>query len=809
MKLWHDVRYGARLLRSSPAFFATGVLTLALGIGATTAVFSVCDSLLWKPIPLPDLDTLAMVVEANPNDANDWNAIAPADAADIQRDNTAFSQFAGWQYGLANIVGSGNQPARVQQSLVTANFFNVVGVQPAIGRGFQPGEDSPGREREVILSDRIWKRDFGGDAAIVGKSIRLDDENFVVTGVMPSSYDFPQATEIWTPVALTPEQRTSRKQTNMVWVARLKPQNGVPQAQAQVDSTAAHVSAAFPDTNKNRHFAVWPSRKFLVDRETSQYLAMLLGSVLFVLLIACMNVANLQFARATGRLREIALRTALGASRSRVVVQLITESVLLSICGGVLGLAFAYWGMSAIKTNMPPEIERYILGWKDIALDTRTLCFTMAAVAISGLLAGLAPAWQCSRPNLTDSLKEGGRGSSVGRGRHAVRNILVSAEISLAVVLLVGAGLMVRGFQTLQQHGAELEPGTLLTLRLALTDNKYHEPQQKAAFYRDVLGRISALPGVRSAAAAIAMPYSQHSNRRDFAIEGRAIEPGDPPNCMYQVVSPNFFATVHVPLRAGRFLNDGDGAESPRVAVIGERTARRWWSGQSPIGKRIRIGAADPKNPWVTIVGVVGDLVHDPYDREPRRAIYLPYVQSPNGWMDLGIRTVGDPLRVAPAVTAAIRSVDAEQPITEMHSLEKSIHNSAIGLNYMAVLMGAFGVIALVLSAIGVYGVMAYVVSEQTHEIGIRLALGAARQNVLLMVFRRGMITAAIGLVVGMPLAYAFARLMASLVYGVSATDPVTFVGIPLALISATALAVYVPAQRAMRIDPIVALRYE
>jgi putative ABC transport system permease protein len=797
------------MLRGSPAFFATGVLTLALGIGATTAVFSVCDSLLWKPIPLPDLDSLAMVVTADPGNPEYWNDISPADAADIQRDSTAFRQFGGWQYGLANIVGAGNQPLRVEQALVTANFFEVVGVEPALGRGFRPGEDQPGRDGELILSDALWKRCFGADPGIVGKSVRLDDRTFVVTGVMPSSFDFPQATEIWTPMALTPEQRTSRRTETMVSVARLKPPSGVAQAQAQVDSTAARLAAAYPDTNKKRRFMVWPGRKFLVDRETSDYLTMLLGSVLFVLLIACVNVANLQFARATGRLREIALRTALGANRSRVVVQLITESVLLSICGGALGLGLAKWGMSAIKAGMPTEIERYILGWKDISMDTRTLGFTLLAVVMSGVLAGLAPAWQCSRPNLTDSLKEGGRGSSAGRGRHALRNVLVSAEIALAVVLLAGAGLMVRGFQTMLKHGAELEPDTLLTLRLALTDNKYEQPRQKSGFYRQVLERIAAIPQVRSAAAASAMPYSQHSTGRDFTIEGRPVEPGDPPNGRYQVVSANFFETLHVPLRAGRFLNAGDGPEAPLVAAISQRMAQRWWPNQSPLGKHIKIGAPDSKNPWVTIVGVVGDLMYNPYERQPRPTLYLPYPQAPAGWMDLGIRTTGDPLRVATAITAAIRSMDAEQPITEMHTLEKSIHNSAIGLNYMAVLMGVFGVIALVLSAIGVYGVMAYVVSEQTHEIGIRLALGAARPNVLLMVFRRGMLTAAIGLAVGLPIAFGFARLMASLVYGVSATDPVTFAGITLALAAATALAVYVPAQRAMRIDPIVALRYE
>ena len=808
MVLWQDVRYGTRMLRNSPAFLAASVLTLALGIGVTTAIFSVCDSLLWKPIPLPHLDTLVMVVGADPADPNDWNRIAPADAADIQRDNTALDEFAGWNDGLANVVYDG-EPERVNQAMVTANFFDTVGVHPAIGRGFQPGEDQPGREREAILSDRLWKRRFGADPAIAGKSVRLDDQTFVVVGVMPSSFDFPLATEVWTPQALTLEERNSRRNNSMVYIARLKPGSSIGRAAAQVGSTAARLATAYPDTNKNRHFALWPARKFLVDRETSEYLVMLLGSVLFVLLIACMNVASLQFARATGRLREIAVRTALGANRSRVVMQLVVESLLLSACGGVLGLAVADWSMAAIKAGMPVEIERYILGWKDISLDGRTLGFTLAAIVLSGIFAGLTPAWQCSRPDLTDSLREGGRGSSVGRGRHMLRSILVSAEVALAVVLLVGAGLMVRGFQTLRNDGASLQPTTLLTLRLALTDHKYHELYQRTEFYRDVIARISVIPGVRSATMATAMPYSDHSSGRLFTIEGRPVEPADLPDGMYQVVNPNFFETLHVPLRAGRFLTDGDGSAAPRVAVISERMAQRWWSKESPVGKRVKIGAPDSQNPWLTIVGVVGNVVHNPYDRQPRRTIYVPYQQSPSLWMDLGVRTAGDPLHVAPAVTAAIRAVDPEQPITEMRPLEKAIHDRAIGLNYMAVLMAAFGAIALVLSAIGVYGVMAYIVSEQTHEIGIRMALGAPRQSVLAMMLRRGIFTTAAGLAIGLTAAFAFAQVMASLVYGVHATDPITFFGISLVLLAVTGLAIYVPAQRAMRIDPIVALRHE
>ena len=434
----------------------------------------------------------------------------------------------------------------------------------------------------------------------------------------------------------------------------------------------------------------------MVDSETQQYSIMLLCSVIFVLLIACVNVANLQFARATGRLREVAVRTALGASRWRVITQLVTESVLLSVAGALFGLLIARWGMGMIRGGMPPEIERYILGWKDIQMDARTLLFTLVAAVLSGILAGLAPAWQCSRPNLTDALKEGGRGGSTGGARHRLRNILVASEVALAVVLLVGAGLMVRGFRKLVENGERLEPATLLTMRLALTDNKYHEPHQRIAFYRDVLDGIRVLPGVRTAAAVTALPYSDHSNGRIFTIEGRPAEPDQLPNGMYQVTTPGYFDIAHIPLVAGRLLTETDGADAPKVALISQRMAQRWWKNESPVGQHIRLGGPRFQSPWLTIVGVVGDIMHNPYDREPRRTIYVPFPQAPQLWMDIGVRTAGDPLALAPAISAAVRAVDREQPITDLQTMERAIHNRAIGLNYMAVLMGVFGLLALV-----------------------------------------------------------------------------------------------------------------
>jgi putative ABC transport system permease protein len=809
MSLWQDFRFGFRTLLKSPGFALTAALTMALGIGVTTAIFSTCDAMLWRPQPLPHMDTLIMVAQRDPSDSNGWDSMAPADMDEIGRGTTSTASLTSWQGGLANLASAGAAPDRVLQSLVNANFFDVAGVQPARGRAFQPGEDQPGREHEVILSDNIWHSRFAADPNIVGRTIRLDDVPTTIVGVMPRSFDFPLATEIWTPMALKPAERSSHSFRTLQAVGRLRPGRTLEQVSAEINGIAARLERAFPETNKNRRFVVWPGKRMLIDYETSQYLVMLLGSVLFVLLIACANVANLQFARATGRLREIAVRRALGASRARLMLQLIVESILVSLSGAALGLLVAQWGMKMIRDGMPPEVERWVLGFSDIHLDSRALLFTLFAALASGILAGLAPAWQSSKTSLTDALREGGRGASAGKARQRLRNVLVGGEIAMAAVLLVGAGLMVRGFGALVDNGKALEPETLLSLRLAITDNKYHEKPQIADYYRRVLERIQALPGVRSATAVSALPYSQHSNGMDFMIEGRPLVPGDVPHGMYQVTSPECFDTLHIPLHEGRPLSAGDGTSAQPVTVISQRIADRWWKGESPIGKRIRVGGSDSKDVWMTIVGVVGDIPHNAQERAPRPAFYVPWQQRPALWMDIGIRTAGDPLLVAPAVTAAIHSVDPDQPITEMQPMTKSIHDQMIGLNYMAALMGIFGALALLLSAIGVYGVMAYTVSEQTRDIGVRMALGASRGSVLGAIFRRGLLVTAVGLAVGLPIAYALARLMASLIFGVTATDPATFIGIPLTLLAAVSLAIYIPARRATRIDPIVALRYE
>jgi putative ABC transport system permease protein len=809
MNLWNDIRYGVRTLRKSRGFTVISVLTLAVGIGVTSAVYSICDAMLWKPVALPQLETLVMVVERIPGGgADDWISLTPADFADIRRDSATLENITSWQGGLANLIGSNGQAEGVVKALVNANFFDAVGVKPVLGRAFETGEDQAGRNLEVIFSDRLWKNRFGADRGIIGKTVRLDGKNFTVIGVMPESFDFPLATEVWMPNALTPTDSYSRLSNMLTGLARLRSGLTSAQASAELDNIGARLETAYRDTNKNRRFMVLPAYRFFVNFQREQYLVMLLSSVLFVLLIACINVANLQLARAQGRLREVSLRLALGASRWRVISQMITESLLLSVPGAALGLLVAKWSTNMIRGGMPPELVRFVHGWNDIRLDGRVVIFTLVAAVLSSILAGLVPAWQCSRPNITDVLKEGGRGGSSGGSRHVMRNLLVASEITLAVVLLVGAGLMVRGFRAQVDNGARIEPTTLLGLRLAITGDKYQEPHQVAGYYREVLNRISALPGVRSAAAVTALPYSGHLNSEVFTIEGRVVEPDSKPRGMYQVASPSYFETLYVPLRDGRLLTEGDGRDAPKVVLISERLAARWWQNESPLGKHIRIGGADSQSPWLTIVGVVGDMTHSAYDKEPRAAFYVPYQQSPALRMDIAVRT-GNPMLAAQSITAAIRDLDREQPITDVRTMETSIYNSAIGLNYMAALMGVFGLLALGLAAIGVYGVMAHLVSAQTREIGIRIALGAQPQNVLAWVFRRGMLPIVGGLAVGLVLAWGFSRLLASVIYGVTANDAATFVGVPVALIAAAVLAIYIPARRATKIDPIVALRYE
>ena len=590
-------------------------------------------------------------------------------------------------------------------------------------------------------------------------------------------------------------------------VGRLKDGVSVERARAEMQSIAQRLAEERPQTNRGWHVRVVPARKFLTGELTVRYTVLIMGAVGFVLLIACANVANLQFARSSRRHKEIAVRTAMGASRWRIVRQLLTESVLVALAGAALSILLGQWAVDLILANMPPEIAKYVAGWEQIRMDGRVFLFTLGIATLAGIVSGLAPAVISSKPDLNETLKETSRGASSGSARSGLRSILLVGEIALALILLVGAGLMVKGVHALIQVNRNFAPETLLTMRLELPQWKYRDPQQTVRVYDQAVSALEGIPGVTSATLATDLPYGDGGASYNFFIEGRpAPAPGELRRAQIQNISSNYFRAMHISLRGGHAFSDADRANTKRVAMIGESFALRYFRGEDPLGKRIKFEESDP---WMTIVGVADDVRYDWVDRNPAAVVYLPYRQSWWPSTYLAVRTAGDPLRLAPAVRSRIAAIDPELPVFEMKTLDRVISQSVLGLSYVAVMMTVVGAIALVLACVGVYGVMAYTVSERTREIGIRMALGAERVDVLRMVMGRGMVVTAAGLAIGFAIAFALARVLSSLIFGVSATDWQIFFGISLALAAAALTATYVPARRASRVDPVIALRHE
>ena len=805
----NDLRYGIRALRRNPAVTVAAVVALALGISSNTAMFSLADAFLFKPLALKHPDRLVMLPETRgDHPIAGTSNVSPANFEDWKRQAQSFEGLAACEMISFNITGQGD-PEGALGDRVSSGFFELLEAQPAMGRVFRPEEDQPGREQEVILSFGLWQRRYAADARIIGKTVRLDGRPFTVVGVMPKDFHFPKGAELWRPMAMGDRERAVRGPRYMDVVARLKPGVTVRQAGAEMDVIANRLAQAYPQTNRGWRVRVMSVRDFLVGDLTNTYTWMLLGAVGFVLLIACANVANLQFARATFRAKEIAVRTALGASRWGVVRLLLTESILLGVVGAVGGIWLAQWDVEMIQAHMPPEIARWVSGWDQIHLDGRTLLFTALVAVIAGVVSGLAPALESSRPNLNETLKEGVRGSSSGRSGSGLRSVLLVGEIALALVLLVGAGLMVKGVHGLIAINDNLAPQSVLTMRITLPEAKYKESREISAFFRRALDSLAALPGVKGATVETSVPYGDLGGSSRFSIEGRPEEAGEQRVAQDQIVSPNYFGTMRVGLREGREFSERDGRDTQPVVIISENMARRYWPGTTALGRKIRLGAEDVKEPWLTVVGVAEDVRYDWFFVEPKPVVYRPYSQVGRPYTYVALRTSGDPLALVAGVRHAITNLDSELPVFEVMTLEKVISESVLGLSYVAVMMTVLGGIALVLACVGVYGVMAYAVSERTREIGIRLALGAERTHVLRMVIGRGLAVTAIGLSIGFVLAVMVARLLASFIYGVSATDWQIFGGISLALASAAILACYIPARRAMRIDPVEALRYE
>ena len=801
--LWQDLRYGARMLLKNPSFTFVAVLTLALGIGANTAIFSVVNAVLLRPLPYAEPERLVWLWDTQPQ-----LPTAPTSLPDFlewKSQNRSFEHLAAFQSGSMFLdTGDGTRDTPV--GLVTPEMFALFRVSPILGRTFTDEETLPGRFRVAVLGHALWRSRFGSDPNVLGRTIDLSGAPYTIIGVMPEGFSFPDRAELWRPLPIDPN--------NLDWgphylrvVGRLKPGVTLKQAQAEMSPIAARLSAQHADKNAGHGVKLELLRDVVVG-DIGPALFILLGAVGFVLLIACANVANLLLGRVGARQKEIAVRTALGAGRLRVVRQLLTESLMLSVGGGAAGLLIAVWGVNWLVSLGPDTIPRV----HEIAVDPRVICFTLLISVATSLLFGLAPALQASRPDLTGALKEGGR-SGAGLHRNRLRSVLVISEVALSLVLLIGAGLMIRSFAKLNEVDPGFNPNRVFTMGVALLRNKYPEEERVASFYSQLLERAAATPGVESAGAISDLPLLGSNTSDSFTIEGRPpVAKQEEPSTDYHVVTPRYFESMGIPLLAGRDFAETDTKQAPNVVVINESFARRHFAGDNPLGHRIRLQGQE-RDPLL-IVGVVGDVRQLGIDKQPVPEAFVPFLQDPlsktyQRSMTIVARTKSDPAAVAGSLRAALTSLDKSLPVYDLKPMTEYLRDSLARRRFNLILLTAFGGVALALAAVGIYGVISYGVTQRTHEIGIRMALGAKKGDVLRLVVRQGMMMALVGVAIGLLASLALTRLMESLLFGVSVTDPLTFTMIALLLTSVALLACFVPARRAAKVDPLVALRYE
>ena len=804
-----DIRYAIRGLLQRPGFTAIALITLALGIGANTAIFSVVNAVLLRPLPFRDPEQLVIVWEDAAFAGFPRNTPAPANYADWKTQNQSFVDMAATAEKSFNITGDG-EPERVTAHAVTANFFPLFGVPPLLGRGFTPDEDRPGGNKVAVLSYSLWQTRYGGDRQIINHDILLNGEKFSVVGVMPSGFQFlDKEVRLWVPLALSAEELANRGGHYLNIVARLKSGVGLSQAQADMNAVMRRIVNDNPrETFDGKLGAiVIPLRDQLVS-DARGSLVVLLVAVAFVLLIACANVAGLLLARAVGRRREVALRMALGAGRARVIRQLLTESLLLSLVAGVLGTLLAYWSFSFLQGLVPAEMALST----SLTLDTRILVFTILVSIVTGIVFGLVPALQAARVDLNEALKQGGtRTTSSGR----LRSALIVFEVALSVVLLIGAGLLIQTlFQIFQQYSI-LKPEKVLTLRTELPRAKAKEPQQRNQFLQQVLERVEHLPGVESAGYTTSIPLSWKGGTNGFYPEGlKAPVPGMAYDANHRQVSANYLQTMNIPLRQGRYFDARDNAQAIPVAIVNETMARQYWPGENALGRRFKLGDPDDKDaPWIQIVGVVGDIRQMGLDEPVKAEMYFPYEQiKDQSWYtprDLVIRTSSETSSLVGAVRQVIREVDPDQPVSNIATMSEVLSTEAAERRMGMIMLVGFAALALLLASLGIYGVLAYFVTQHTSEIGVRQALGATPRNILFLVLKKGMGLTLLGIVIGLAGSFALTRLMSSLLFGVKASDPLTFVTVPLVLGLVALFACLIPARRATRIDPLVALRYE
>ena len=807
-----DVRYGARMLAKHKAFTAIAVITLALGIGANTAIFSVVNELLLRPLPYRDPAGIVMLWEVSP-EGRHQNTTSRANYRAWKTQSSSFAEAAAFSDQRFNLSGAG-EPEQISVQMATPEFFKVLGVEPLLGRTFSADDEGAGKERIAVLSYSLWQRHFGGQTNIVGQPITLNGNTFTIIGVMPASFQFHikqrsgtgRPAELWTLLPMPVGPGANEHGRFLSVVARLK--NGVTpeQAGAELKTIHARLSEQEPQFSKNYTAEVLPLREQFFGN-VRRPLWLMLGAVGFVLLIACANVANLLLSQATSREKEIALRSALGARRARITRQLLTESLLLALLGSVLGLGLAWLGIKALIAISP----RDLISFQTVGLNVPVLLWTLGISVLTGIIFGLAPALHISRLNLNDTLKEGGKSESAqASGSRCLRSALVVTEIALAMVLLASAGLLIKSFARLQQVDRGFNTDKILTMVVPLLDAKYSQDPQCIAFFVQTLDRVRALPGVRSAGMINFLPlYGGLGSGTDFKIEGRPEPPpGQGPSCDVRSVDAGYFPTMGIPLLRGRNFSDLEQKEARHVILINDALARKYFPNEDPIGKRLDVDMFDERF-WAPIVGVVGNVRYDSLIDESPPAVYFPHPDLTYSFMTLVIRTDGEPSAIAPAVQRQIRLLDPNQPISDVRTMDQVMSEWVSRSRFNTLLLGLFAGLATLLSAVGIFGVMNYSVALRTRELGLRLAIGAQPRQVLLLVLRQGLLLTIFGVVLGLAAAFALTRLLSGLLFGVDAVDVSTFTTISFLLVIVSLLACYLPARRAMRIDPLQALRYE
>jgi putative ABC transport system permease protein len=808
---FNDVRYGIRSLLKQPAFTAIAIATLALGIGANTAVFSVVNAVLLRPLPYDDPSRLVTIWEQSPQRDMYEMPVSLANLRDWVDQNSTFEQIAAYTFTELNLTGNG-EPARLLAVRSSANLFPLVGGRTVLGRTFQAEEDKEGADRVVVISNAVWRSRFGSDPNIVGRSLTLNNQSYSVVGVMSPGFQFPvgfgymgkvlnDPVDMYVPI-VPGSNELRRGNYSFFAIGRLKSGVSIEQARADMTAIESRLEQQYPEGNTGIGVSLVPTDEQTV-KEVRPALLVLLGAVGFLLLIACANIANLMLARTASREREIAIRLALGASRFRVLRLLLGESLLLSLAGGFLGLLLALWGTDALIALAPDNIPRL----NEVGIDVRVFSFTLIVALITGVIFGVIPALQSAKPDLNEALKEGTRGSTGGVAGKRTRSTLVAVEVALSLVLLIGAGLMIKSFVRLQQVNLGFNPDQLVTTSLSLSRSKYGEGRQQAAFYQDALQRLHSLPGVHSAAATTALPLTLSISGSDFRIEGRP-EPQEGQEMIVNTsgVSPDYFRTLGVQILKGREFSDRDTSDAPLAAVINNDLARAYFPNEDPIGKRITF---DDGESWISIVGVAGDIRRFGLDSNAKPEVFLPYLQRPSRSMSLVVRSSTDASSMGAAVKTVIQNIDKDLPLEETKTMQELLAESNSGRRFNMLLLSLFAGVALLMAIVGIYGVMSYTVAQRTKEIGIRVAVGAQAGDVFRMVIGQGMMLALIGITLGLVAAFGVTRLMASMLFGVEATDPTTFIGIALLLAVVALVACYLPGRRAMKVDPLIALRYE